>query len=283
MKNVWCYDVPNITDILSRSSIEDIITEIVSNVLTSMVDSRSDINEVISMLFDSRLNHDILEMEKNIHLKLTNDSSSRNRINTEMHDRSRTIFTEIEQHLTGDSLADVGCGHGLVSWMAYQKFKEVMLFDVIDYRYPEVNLPIQVYEENQDASFDKKYDCTLLITVLHHSQDPLRLLKHVWKHTNKRLIIIESVFGVDPSSGGKESPLYKLNETDQQYYAVFCDWFYNRVLNQDVPVPYNFNTPQKWKTLFQEELSAIVSYEEDLAIDIPIVPEHHFLFVLDKK
>jgi hypothetical protein len=281
MTNAWGHDIPNITDILSRNSLRAVIAEVVSSILTNLVNSRSDIDVVTAMLFDDSLNHDISTLEKTIHNTLTHNDSSKDRIDVGMYNRSRTIFSEIEQHLTGDSLADIGCGHGLVSWMAHQKFKEVMLFDVVDYLYPEVNLPFQKCKEDQDAPF-KEYDCTLLITVLHHSEYPERLLKHVWEKTNKRLIIIESVFGVEPSSSEKKSPLYKLNETDQKYYAVFCDWFYNRVLNQGVPVPYNFDTPQGWKDTFKK-LSATVSYEEDLAIDIPIVPEHHFLFVLDKK
>jgi SAM-dependent methyltransferase len=284
MKNAWGYDIPSIIDVLSRRDLRYLFTGIIGNILGGIGKSESEINEAIDILFSSNFYLDIPGLEKLVHSKLEAKDSSKLRMAAGMHDRAEVIFGEIEQYLCGDSLADIGCGHGLISWSAHQKSKEIqdiMLFDVVDYRDSIVSLPIKVYPEEQNTPFEKSFDCTLLLTVLHHSEDPLRLLRHVWNHTNKRLIIIESVFGVSP--GAKESPLHQLNEIDQCYYAVFCDWFYNRVLNQDVPVPYNFNTPQKWLDLFQDKLSATVLPPEDLGIDIQIVPEHHFLFVLDKK
>lgn len=116
-------------------------------------------------------------------------------------------------------------------------------------------------------------------SALHHAHDPLRLLESVWRQTSKRLIVIESVFGVDASK--TNSPLPHLDQAAQLSYAVYCDWFYNRVLNQDVLLPCNFNTPDNWRQIFSK-LPAKVSCEENLGVDLDIVPEHHFLFVLDK-
>jgi SAM-dependent methyltransferase len=279
MINAWSYELPGILDIVSRESLRDTLNGIVEKILGSLGKSDSDIQKITEVLFDFSLADDVLILEKILHKMIGANNSSQERIISSMQDRSEIIFSEIQKHLCGESLADVGCGHGLVSWLARNKFQNITLFDVIDYRDPKVSLPFLKYDENQDTPFTDSFDCTLLITVLHHAQNPHELLKNVWKHTKQRLIIIESVFGITQS--GKKSPLYNLNEEEQRCYAIFCDWFYNRVLNQDVPVPYNFNTPQNWRNIFQG-LSAKVSIEEDLGIDINIVPEHHFLFVLDR-
>jgi SAM-dependent methyltransferase len=282
MINDWDHEMPEILDIVSRESLRDTLNEIVKKILGILEKSDSEIQEITNILFGSILVNNVEVLEKTLHSMIGDNKSSQAKITYEMQNRAEIIFKEIEQHLCGDSLADVGCGHGLVSWLARTKFKEVTLFDVVDYRDSKVfSLPFLRYDESQEKPFTGDFDCILLITVLHHAKDPEKLLKYVWERTKKRLIIIESVFGVTQNKN--QSPLYDLNEEEQCCYAVFCDWFYNRVLNQDIPVPYNFDTPQKWKTHFQEKLSATVSYEEDLAIDIPIVPEHHFLFVLDKK
>jgi hypothetical protein len=75
---------------------------------------------------------------------------------------------------------------------------------------------------------------------------------------------------------------------EQQRKAnIFFDHFYNRVLHYSpnpenkVNVPFNFNTPNGWETLFsncglkQETLL-------HLGLDQPTVPEYHTLHVLRK-
>jgi hypothetical protein len=195
-----------------------------------------------------------------------------------MPKETRGISSQTEKYFVGESLADVGCGHGLVGWAARKHFNDILLLDIVDYRFSEVELPFVGYSDGDTPPFKHAYDCNLLITVLHHASDPLRLLKDVWQQTRKRLIIIESVFGVHASRA--VSPLPHLDQEAQLSYAVFCDWFYNRVLNQGVSVPYNFNTPDNWREIFTK-LPARLSFEEDLGVDLDVVPEHHVLFVLD--
>jgi hypothetical protein len=270
-----------ITDILRQEQLRETLELVIHQVLGAMDNSSNATQEVKNMLFNHDLNGNVLKLEKLVHAKLIDCGLDETKMLLGMRERAEIIFSEIEKYLTGDSLADVGCGHGLVGWLSSSKFKDVKLFDLVDYHHPKVTFPVITYPESQDIPFETSFDCTLLITVLHHSEKPLRLLNHVWKNTNKRLIVIESVYGV--SSGEKESPLHKFNETDQRSYAIFCDWFYNRVLNQDVPVPYNFQTPEKWCELFQSLEKANLLCTIDLGVDIQIVPEHHFLFVLDKE
>jgi SAM-dependent methyltransferase len=214
-----------------------------------------------------------------LHEKIFPQGKDQNQLRDGMRARAKAISSQIGKYFQGESLADVGCGHGLVGWSARKYFKDILLLDVIDYRDAEVTLPFVEFSANEDPPFGRSFDCTLLITVLHHAHDPMRLLESVWRQTRKRLIVIESVFGVDASNS--HSPLPRLDQAAQLSYAVYCDWFYNRVLNQGVFVPYNFNTPDNWRQIFSK-LPAWVSFEENLGVDLDIVPEHHFLFILDK-
>ena len=280
MNNSWNYEVPSIADILDRPGLKYLIIEVTHTILRAAGQSPAVAQEVIDFLFDQHSLRSPLELEKVLHRKLFLDSKHKRQLREGMRGRAHVISLQIEKYFRGESLADVGCGHGLVGWSARKHFKETVLFDVSDYLDPDVTLPFVEYSESEDPPFEHPFDCALLITVLHHAYDPVKLLKSVWNHTRKRLIVIESIFGVVASNA--KSPLPGLDQATQLCYATYCDWFYNRVLNQDVCVPYNFNTPEGWRSVFSE-LPAIVSFEENLGVDLDIVPEHHFLFVLDKQ
>lgn len=279
MKNAWNYDIPGIDEITSNYDLKDMIGKIVHGILGVAGLSPNISQEIVDTLFNKHSWSNVLELERILHNKIHSQVNMNDKLQTEMYKRAQIIHSEIQKYFCGESLADIGSGHGLISWFSREQFKDIVLFDVVDYRDPEVTLPFISYAGDEYPPFDRSYDCTLLITVLHHASDPLKLLEDVWQHTRKRLIIIESVFDVSP--GTVISPLHKFDQYTQFVYAVFCDWFYNRVLNQDVFVPYNFNSPQNWRHIF-ESLPAKIFSEEDLGVDLDIVPEHHFLFVLDK-
>jgi hypothetical protein len=70
--------------------------------------------------------------------------------------------------------------------------------------------------------------------------------------TKQRLIIIESVVGVHTEKPNVKYDLLNLSDENQIAYAAFIDWFYNRVLHDDVPAPYNFTTIANWQSTFQQ-------------------------------
>jgi hypothetical protein len=142
-----------------------------------------------------------------------------------------------------------------------------------------LDLPFKTYKEGDTIS--GSFDTVLLLTVLHHSNNPLELLKLAWGATNKRLIIIESVVGVHNREPGVNYELVDASDENQIAYAAFIDWFYNRVLHDDVPVPYNFTAPGKWTSVFRENNMKLVQTIH-LGQDIDIGPEYHILFVLQK-
>jgi 2-polyprenyl-3-methyl-5-hydroxy-6-metoxy-1,4-benzoquinol methylase len=280
MKNAWNHDILSIDEIIFNPICKNLISDSIHQMLGSIDKSPQQIQEILDILFDTKPSHSILDLEKILHVKITSQGESKEEVRSGMNERAKTIYSQIETYLQGESLADIGCGSGLISWLSRDHFKDISLFDIIDYRDVNVILPFIEYPENTSPPFDRLYDCTLLLTVLHHADDPLKLLQDVWKYTRKRLIIIESVFDSSPSQSILTSN--EFNKSKQFINAIFCDWFYNRVLNQDVNVPYNFDTPKNWCLTF-EQLPAIISVQKDLGIDIEIVPEHHFLFVLDRK
>jgi SAM-dependent methyltransferase len=192
------------------------------------------------------------------------------------------IKGQIEPFLEGDSLLDIGCGNGMVASLLKDRFKHIQLLDVVEYLPPGLGLPFLLYKEGDALPVTNSFDTVLLLTVLHHSSNPLELLKLAWGATKKKLIIIESVVGIHNLESGVNYELVDSSDDNQIAYAAFVDWFYNRVLHDDVPVPYNFTTPEKWISVFAGQHMKLAGAMH-LGQDIDIGPEYHILFALQRE
>lgn len=210
---------------------------------------------------------------------LVNSIVSPHQLRSALEQRSQIIAGQVRPFIVGNSLADIGCGDGMVAWHLRDCAKKIILADVHLYLDDRIQFPFYSYSEGEPIPFSDIMDTTLLLTVLHHSENPVRLLHDTHRVTRRRAIVIESVFDVDRKPEHPVSILRKLDRERQFKYQTFLDWLYNRVFHDGVPVPFNFNTPTDWVRIFNET-GWQVEHKMDLGIDIPIVPEHHFLYVL---
>ncbi len=278
-RNAWNHDIPSpqmaIRNPRIRPHVENLLRR-VADLLGLTPFAKSDaVGSAFSLAESMR---DSYEFEQALKLMFVAKSDV-SHMYAAIKARSTTVFEDIAGHFVGSSLLDVGCGNGLVSELSKPHFAEVQLLDVMDYRSKEVDLPFMQYEEGRPFPITKTYDTVLLLTVLHHSNDPLLLLNESWKASAKRLIIIESVFGVHTQGLAGRYDLASFIEADQIAFAVVVDWLYNRILNDNIPVPYNFSTPDGWLGVFSE-CGMHVAAVSNLGQDIEIAPELHFMFVL---
>jgi hypothetical protein len=170
----------------------------------------------------------------------------------------------------------------MIASLARSRFKRIQLLDVIKYLPRGLNLPFEIYQEGQALPIKDQFDTVLLLTVLHHSRNPDALLQLAWEATASRLIIIESVVDPGPTTPPVDYSLIQSPREDQVAFAAFVDWFYNRVLHDDVPVPYNFTTPAAWESVFlrnKMNCTKTVHYGQDISIG----PEYHVMFILEKQ
>ena len=195
----------------------------------------------------------------------TNIPDYKAKLDLALEGRSRTIFSSIEPFLDGSTMLDVGAGNGLVSKLAKEKLDiGISLIDIIDYN--KSDLPLKLFDGEHIPFPNRSFDISLLGTVLHHANFPLRLLGDTIRVTNKRLIVIESV---------------EINKHHRAAQA-FADWVYNRILNDGVNCPYNFQTPSGWRSTFRH-FGLTQKHEIHSGIDMPLAPEFHVLYILERK
>jgi len=280
-KNAWGHSLPTPRTALVNPRLQSTLKAVLADVAGVIGVDPQTIKSVIEYLFRSAGEAtDVVQLEQAMKRQLV-AASDKNLLQVAIKDRSRVVFDHISNSFIGNTLLDVGCGNGLISKMAGDHFAEVQLLDVVNYVDNDVRFPFMAYREGEEFALNKTFDTVLLLTVLHHSNDPLGLLSKAWRATRKRLIIIESVFGVHEQSPGAYYALASLDEEDQIQFAVFVDWLYNRVLHDDIPVPYNFTTPNGWLNLFAEN-NMRVAEVRNLGQDIRLAPELHYLFVLER-
>ena len=205
--------------------------------------------------------------------------------------RSARIFAQIQPHLMGPSILDYGCGDGEVGRRISDLGYMVSLCDIMDYRSEAAHrLPWRLLEPNTGEGLSNvDLDSLLLLTVLHHCENPESTLILVKSLRPKRIITIESVYDVSADEvfrgayietcGTTDARTWLHLQKDEQFcYACFWDWFYNKVVNSGVVVPYNFSRPDVWRDRF-----GMIGYDEAnrvyLGIDQPLVPEFHVLQV----
>ena len=92
-----------------------------------------------------------------------------------------------------DRVLDIGAGAG---WVAQEiekrKGLDIILLDIDDFN--QTNLSVQLYNGKEIPFSDNSFDVVLLNFVLHHSKNPLQVLKEAKRVARDRIIIFEDTY-----------------------------------------------------------------------------------------
>lgn len=165
----------------------------------------------------------------------------------------------------GLKMLDLGCGSGIVSKEFAEHFKAQLTgVDIIDNRIFPINFKL-INGRNLPFSGDE-FDVILISYVLHHADDPVRLLgeaKRVLRPGGK-IIIFEDLY-----QGFIAKILCHLHGST---YGVLFE-------HHSGKEQYNFKDLKQWKTVFKTlELRVIF----DKRVSRFINPVHKHLFILEK-
>lgn len=195
--------------------------------------------------------------------------------------RAELYSNQISPWIFGNNVLDLGCGTGVIGVLVEKQTRcKITFADTINYL--QIDRPF-VQLANQFPFADDTFDTTLIITVLHHTCHVKETLNEAARVTRRRLIIKESVIGLSPEDDGAQDSFtlafVELAEHMQFLYTCFVDWFFNRVLEADVDVPFAFKSVNQWREAL-ESIGNIVSIIR-LGIDDPIGALYHVLFIVD--
>jgi 2-polyprenyl-3-methyl-5-hydroxy-6-metoxy-1,4-benzoquinol methylase len=317
-KNFFHQPIPEISDILKDGIINTYIKITLGKVLEELgIENRA---KIIDEVIELAGNYDAIKdgtlhvwspvqretnYEKPAHEILVREGVTQI-IPEKLANRAHLMFSQIQDYLLPGSVLDMGCGDGKLGAVVASEGYKVTLADV--YEHGNIKLLESQVEGLDFILFGQKeslplinreYDNALLLTVNHHSINPMHTTLDTMRLVKKggRILVIESVYGIEKEQkedidyGTKSrkmgSNFKALDHRRQMLANVFFDHFYNRVIhysddpNKKVPVPFNFCTTPGWKMFFNS-----LGLEQEKVVylgnDQLTVPEYHTLHVLNK-
>lgn len=149
------------------------------------------------------------------------------------------------------SLLDVGCGDGRIG-RCLADLKTGLRVEGIDVLVrPETAIPVQCFDGRSIPHPDNSFDAVMLVDVLHHSDDPLRLLEES-RRVARRWIIIKD---------------HNRNGLFANATLRFMDWVGNA--HHGVVLPYNYWSRMQWRDAFRMLNLSVTRYEERLQLYPP--------------
>ncbi|VVC01714.1 Methyltransferase domain protein [uncultured archaeon] len=180
---------------------------------------------------------------------------------------AREAFSSIKPLLEGRTVLDIGAGNGKIgSLISTRLEKDVTLIDVQDYKLPEVVLPMNIFDGKTLSYKDGQFDSSMLLMVLHHADEPLKLLEEAIRVTSGKIYVMESIY---------------FNKEHRQL-ATMLEWQFNRVFDNDEHWPCNFQTPSGWADTFSK-YNLKMEKSVNLGIASSFAPDYQWLFVLSKS
>ena len=109
-----------------------------------------------------------------------------------MSDRASLIAAHLAPHFAPHhDLLEIGAGPGLVARALQQTTRACLtLVDVVNYN--QTDLPLQTYDGTHLPFPDASFDYGLLVFVLHHTPDPLSVLREALRVSRAGVVIVEN-------------------------------------------------------------------------------------------
>src|ERR1039458_8682075 len=108
--------------------------------------------------------------------------------------RARKLCANLDDQIAnGDKLLDLGAGDGYVGKQLMSELgADTTLLDINNNN--RTDLPLIIYSGKELRFKDREFDSVLISYVLHHTVDPVALLKEAKRVTRNKIIILEDVY-----------------------------------------------------------------------------------------
>jgi SAM-dependent methyltransferase len=163
--------------------------------------------------------------------------------------RTRVLARGLCRPLAGISeILDVGCGDGTIDTLIGASMPGISLRGIDVLVRPDAKIPVEPFDGKTLPLADRSVDAVMFIDVLHHTEDPMILLREATR-VARNLVLIK-----DHTMDGPFA------------YATlrFMDWVGNA--HHGVALPYNYWPERRWRDAFTELHLTITHWETRLGL-----------------
>lgn len=146
------------------------------------------------------------------------------------------------------TLLDVGCGDGTIAKLLSQKVPGLKVMGVEYAPRPSCAIPCTGFDGIHLPFPDKSFDGAMFVDVLHHSLDPLAILRDA-SRVCRNFILIKDHFSE--------------NLLDYSILRLM-DWVGNRP--HAVVLPYNYLSEENWKKLYSDAGLTLQKLEQEMPL-----------------
>ena len=176
--------------------------------------------------------------------------------------RSESIVNDIIGDIYGNKILDIGSGNCNVAKKLSSLGLDITALDVKNRSLIKPIKPV-LYNGKQIPFKDNFFDTTLLIFVMHHTKDPVGLLKEAKRVSRKRIVIKEDIYR---------------NEREK-LMTYISDSFVNF---EFLSHPHTNKSDPDWKNVFTSLNLNLISYRYSIA-KLLCFPFYHGTYILDKN
>jgi SAM-dependent methyltransferase len=147
--------------------------------------------------------------------------------------RAEVLANHLASMLSDNArVLDIGCGDGLVGHLVQRRRPDVVITGVDVLARPASQIPVQSFDGLTIPYCDLSFNTAMLVDVLHHTEDPLSLLKEACRVA--RTVLVK-------------------DHLREGFLAVatlrFMDWVGNA--HHGVALPYNYWSEAQWDAAFK--------------------------------
>jgi SAM-dependent methyltransferase len=132
------------------------------------------------------------------------------------------------------TVLDVGCGDGTIDSLILSRRPDIQIQGVDVFVRPSTRIKVEVFDGETLPLADKSFDTVVFVDVLHHTQDPLILLREANRVARKSILIKD----------------HTMDGLFAYSTLRFMDWVGNAP--HGVVLPYNYWSEQRWQSAFSQ-------------------------------
>jgi len=149
--------------------------------------------------------------------------------------RVRVLSTHLAELLPQNaSVLDVGCGDGLIAKLIMERRPDVRIEGMDVLVRPRTHVPVKAFDGTKIPHGDASFDAVMFVDVLHHTDDPMVLLREARRVARQALVLKDHC-----RDGLLAGPTLR-----------FMDWVGNA--RHGVVLPYNYWPKSRWDAGFAE-------------------------------